>query len=107
MRVSEGGLEVGPVSDRVDLSRMAGKGKVQVGLLVRFLARSMRASVLVLMVELEVLQVNMVMMAMLVALMSGVLGVGVSFSNHSWHHTERGLDTLCSRVFMGQGAVVK
>ena len=58
MRVGE--LQGGPVSDRFDLARMVGEVDVQVGLLDRFLARSMRASVLELMVELEVPQVNMV-----------------------------------------------
>ena len=60
MRVGEGELERGPVSDRSDLARMVDEVELQVGLLDSFLARSMRASVLELMVELEVPQVNMV-----------------------------------------------
>ena len=60
VRVGEGELEGGPVSDRSDLARMVDEVELQVGLLDSFLARSMRASVLELMVELEVPQVNMV-----------------------------------------------
>ena len=53
VRVGEVELEGGPVSDRSDLVRMVGEVELQVGLLDRFLARSMRASVLELMVELD------------------------------------------------------
>ena len=56
-----GELKVGLVSDRADLLRMAGKVWVPVGLPDIFLGRSMRASVLALMVLLVLMLVASVM----------------------------------------------